>query len=197
MLRPVPNILSVSRLVLAILFPFVSRDWQIWVVGIAAATDVLDGRLARAIGASNGIGKYLDPAADKTFAATVLITLVIQGLLRPTDLILLGLRDVVVLVGGAVLIAAGRRAALAGLGATFLGKATTTGQLVYLLLVVARQDRFPEALAVTAAGGALAALDYLRRGWPALVRRSEVNAVAPRCEPPSVTHRELRCSRTA
>ncbi|HVK14016.1 MAG TPA: CDP-alcohol phosphatidyltransferase family protein [Gemmataceae bacterium] len=193
MLRPIPNVLSVSRIVLAVLFPLVPWEWQVWVVGIAAATDVLDGRLARAVGASDGIGKYLDPAGDKVFVAAVVITLVVQDLLRPADLILLWLRDVVVLVGGAVLIAAGRRAALAGLGATSLGKVTTLAQLIYLLLVVGRRDRFPEVLAVTAAVGALAAMDYLRRGWPALVERP---APAFECEPSSTTPGDVRCSRT-
>jgi phosphatidylglycerophosphate synthase len=196
MLRPIPNVLSVSRLILAVLFPLVPREWQVWVVGIAAATDVLDGRLARAVGASNGIGKYLDPAGDKVFAASVVITLLVQGLLLPTDLILLGLRDGVVLVGGAVLIAAGRRAALADLSVTLLDKATTVAQLVYLLIVVGRQDRFPEALSVAVAVGALAALDYPRRWWSALVCRPKFTDSGAGREPRFTTQRTFRCSRT-
>ena len=176
MLRHLPNLLSVIRLALGVAFPFVPMDWQVWVIAVAALTDTADGRLARGLGAASPVGKYLDPAADKVFVAAVLATLVVRGPLLPADLAVLVVRDVVVLLGTAGLLAAGRRDVLARLGPSPLGKATTVAQLLYLLVVVWARDRFPAGLAVAGSLGALAALDYLRRGRRALTRPAAVAA---------------------
>jgi CDP-diacylglycerol--glycerol-3-phosphate 3-phosphatidyltransferase len=82
----IPNILTVMRLLaapgVAIMFLYFSRPLADWfALGLfiaAAATDWLDGRLARAWNQETRLGAMLDPIADK--AMVVIALLVITGL---------------------------------------------------------------------------------------------------------------------
>lgn len=76
-----PNLLSLSRLPLGGVFwatvgptaTPLSSGMALGVMGLAAATDVLDGTIARRRGASNaGMGSWLDPICDKLFVGAVL-----------------------------------------------------------------------------------------------------------------------------
>lgn len=85
-----PNILTVLRLIAApgVAFAFVTmaRPWADWLALIlfvsAAATDWLDGRLARAWGMESRFGAMLDPIADKAMVIIALAVLV--GLFDPS-----------------------------------------------------------------------------------------------------------------
>jgi phosphatidylglycerophosphate synthase len=79
-----PNLLSLSRLPLGGVFwvalgPTATRTnsgLAIGVMALAAATDVLDGTIARRRGASTaGMGSWLDPICDKLFVGAVLAAL--------------------------------------------------------------------------------------------------------------------------
>lgn len=77
-LPQLPNILSASRFVLAALWlvVFVSGNRGPLILGsialAAAASDFVDGRIARRMGHANGIGKWLDALADIVFILTAL-----------------------------------------------------------------------------------------------------------------------------
>lgn len=75
-----PNILSLLRLPLAVLFPFVVGDavQSFAVLCAAGLTDVFDGWLARRHNQVTAIGAIVDPVADKAFAITVVVTLVLH-----------------------------------------------------------------------------------------------------------------------
>jgi len=82
-----PNLLSLSRLPLggvfwAALGPTatpMNSGMALGVMGLAAATDVLDGTIARRRGASTaGMGSWLDPICDKLFVGAVLAALHFQ-----------------------------------------------------------------------------------------------------------------------
>ncbi|MEM6825876.1 MAG: CDP-diacylglycerol--glycerol-3-phosphate 3-phosphatidyltransferase [Pseudomonadota bacterium] len=81
----VPNILTVIRLLaapgVAVMFLYFNRPWADWFALIlfvaAAATDWIDGRLARAWNQETRLGAMLDPIADK--AMVVIALLVITG----------------------------------------------------------------------------------------------------------------------
>lgn len=82
-----PNLLSLSRLPLGGVFwvalgPTATRTnsgLAIGVMALAAATDVLDGTIARRRGASTaGMGSWLDPICDKLFVGAVLAALHFQ-----------------------------------------------------------------------------------------------------------------------
>lgn len=85
----IPNTLTVLRLLaapaLAIVFVSVARPWADWLALVlfvsAAATDWLDGRLARAWGMESKFGAMLDPIADKAMVIIALAVLI--GLLGP------------------------------------------------------------------------------------------------------------------
>ena len=86
MLSSLPNILTLSR-ILAVPF-LVLLLWDSgWVghlaafvlFGVAAATDYLDGYLARSQGTVSKLGVFLDPIADKIMVAATIVMLVHTG----------------------------------------------------------------------------------------------------------------------
>ena len=60
------DLLSAVRIPLAIAFPFVANDVRLILLAAAAASDLLDGQLARRFGSSS-LGTVIDPVADKLF----------------------------------------------------------------------------------------------------------------------------------
>ena len=70
---------------------------------VAAATDWLDGRLARRWGVTSKLGSFLDTTADKLLVSGVLIALLGEGRVAPwivaiivgRELVLMGLRGLV------------------------------------------------------------------------------------------------------
>jgi len=80
-----PNLLSLSRLPLGGLFWFTLGPTPthavlaLGVMALAAATDMLDGNIARRRGVSTaGMGSWLDPICDKLFVGAVLAALHFQ-----------------------------------------------------------------------------------------------------------------------
>jgi phosphatidylglycerophosphate synthase len=76
----IPNILSLFRLCLVPVFPLVyfsgmpyANLWAALVYAGAAATDVLDGLLARRLNMITRLGRLLDPLADKLMGAAVIV----------------------------------------------------------------------------------------------------------------------------
>ncbi|WP_424932259.1 CDP-diacylglycerol--glycerol-3-phosphate 3-phosphatidyltransferase [Amaricoccus macauensis] len=98
----IPNILTLARLVAApgvalayAAFPRPAADWvALSLFILAALTDYLDGRLARAWGQESNFGRMLDPIADKAMVIIALSMIVgLSGInpliLIPTAFILL------------------------------------------------------------------------------------------------------------
>jgi cardiolipin synthase (CMP-forming) len=79
------NGLTALRLVLApvflVLYVQGSRERALAAFAAAAATDVLDGLVARALRQQTRLGAFLDPIADKLLAACALVALAATGLL--------------------------------------------------------------------------------------------------------------------
>ena len=94
MLRKIPNILTVGRIlivpffVLAFYLPGFYGDLTALILFIVASfTDFLDGMLARFLGEESKLGELLDPIADKIIVATALILLVMDGTIRNYEVI--------------------------------------------------------------------------------------------------------------
>lgn len=91
----IPNILTVSRLVaapgLALAYAFFDRPLADWIAILlfilAAVTDYVDGRLARAWGQESNFGRMLDPIADKAMVVIALSMLVGLSDVNPLVLI--------------------------------------------------------------------------------------------------------------
>jgi len=135
-----------------------------------AATDALDGYLARSRNEVSNLGRVLDPLADKTLLLSALILLTRPDLAALTPHIpiwftaLVISRDVL-LVGGFFLIRH-----LAGgvhVQPRWTGKLATVLQMATIAWVLAQAPERHFILLVAAAGvfTAIAGLQYLRDGW--------------------------------
>ena len=94
MLKKIPNILTIGRIiivpffVLAFYLPGFYGDLTALILFIVASfTDFLDGMLARMFGVESKLGELLDPIADKIIVATALILLVMDGTIRNYEVI--------------------------------------------------------------------------------------------------------------
>jgi phosphatidylglycerophosphate synthase len=159
----VPNLLSLTRLLLGLSFPWLPERWRLWVFLAAAFSDLLDGFTSRLLKVDNGNGRYLDPIADKVFILGVILTLTVEGVVTIPEVVLLGLRDLAVVTGIAVLFVQGKMHRMPNLSPSLLGKMTTGVQFLCLLVLLLRGG-WPRAifwLAVVLSG--VAAIDYVRR----------------------------------
>ncbi|MBI64987.1 MAG: CDP-diacylglycerol--glycerol-3-phosphate 3-phosphatidyltransferase [Candidatus Marinimicrobia bacterium] len=101
----IPNILSVSRILLApLFFVFLTTDiilyvWlSIFIFFLGSLTDAVDGYIARKYKLESKFGKHLDPIADKVFIITSFFSLmyVMPDYVRIWMLLIIILRDVFV-----------------------------------------------------------------------------------------------------
>jgi cardiolipin synthase len=100
-LLTIPNILSILRLVLVpvFLWLFISGRENIAVIvyAVGAATDFLDGFIARRWGQVSEFGKLVDPLADRVLIIALTIALVVRGTLWVWLAVVVVVRDVVIL----------------------------------------------------------------------------------------------------
>ena len=94
MLKKIPNILTIGRIiivpffVLAFYLPGFYGDLTALILFVVASfTDFLDGMLARMLGEESKLGELLDPIADKIIVATALILLVMDGTIRNYEVV--------------------------------------------------------------------------------------------------------------
>ena len=137
----VPNSLSFLRIGLALAFPLAPTTWRGGLVVAAGLSDLFDGRLSRALQGTTTFGQILDPLADKLFVGIVLVTLVLDRVLSPFELLLLGFRDLVVLAGSIWSVVRHGWRSLRQMPPSLLGKLATAGQLGFLVLLTLGRDR--------------------------------------------------------
>jgi phosphatidylglycerophosphate synthase len=159
----IPNLLTASRLVLAILFPWVDPRLWLPLFLAAAVTEFLDGALSRWLHAITWTGQLLDPIADKLFVLAVLVTLWSAGVLAGWMILLIAARDLLVLIGSLWVLAWGGPGSLRRMPPRWPGKVATAAQFLLLLLTITQKTVNPWALYPTAGLSLFAGLDYLRR----------------------------------
>lgn len=101
------NALSALRIVMALPAAYTLSHGMRWAtvalcVG-AAATDVLDGYIARRFNEISDLGKILDPLADKVFVGMLVILLLAQGALPLWFVAVVLGRDAAILIAGLVI----------------------------------------------------------------------------------------------
>lgn len=134
------------------------------VYAAAAATDTLDGQIARRRGMVTDLGKFLDPLVDKLLVITVLALLVSQGTLAAWVVVVIFAREFV--ITGLRSLAASQGVVIS---ASPWGKSKTLTQNVMIVLVIlSRPFGIVHAPALAAVGVAVTAtvlsgLDYLWR----------------------------------
>jgi endonuclease/exonuclease/phosphatase family metal-dependent hydrolase/phosphatidylglycerophosphate synthase len=169
----VANVITVSRVAFAIAFwvTYGSRAWSVAWIALAAISDALDGRVARAARARHGtpihapsVGDWLDPAADKVFVVIVVIAIGFHGSGTWPLIACLAARELVLVP---VLVVYTIARGLGGvrsrpLRAQPIGKLATVMQFIALVAVVAPMSgaRWPLAIAAGVLG-LVAAIEQL------------------------------------
>jgi CDP-diacylglycerol---glycerol-3-phosphate 3-phosphatidyltransferase len=146
-----------------------------WIFAVAAATDFLDGRLARRWKQTSVFGNFLDTTADKLLVAGVLVALVEVGRASPwvaaiiiaRELLMMGLRGAVTATDGTVVTP------------SFLGKAKASVQFAAIFVAILRPEVtvgpffVPDlALWIAATITIWSAVDYLGRFFGRISRRA-------------------------
>jgi cardiolipin synthase len=153
-----PNILTILRILCVPVFIdlviYGRFDYALALFLIAAATDGLDGMIARLSNQRSLLGMYLDPLADKVLLTSAFITLSIFHHVPIWLTTIVVSRDLILASGTLLLHLLNMRVDITP---TWLGKATTVAQLGYVvitltLVALARPDGLllPAALLVTA-----------------------------------------------
>jgi cardiolipin synthase (CMP-forming) len=154
------------------------RWWAIGVFALMAATDKLDGYLARKLNQASRLGTILDPVADKLLVACSVVLLSVRAVATPEYEVPLAV--VLCIYGGYVVVALGTLAllVLAGrvrINPSPLGKFNTGLQLGLVLLTLLAPQLHAQwggwlrpslrwLWWTAAALAAATALDYVRRG---------------------------------
>jgi cardiolipin synthase len=170
-MRHIPNALCILRmlLVVPVAWLLVTDNYRLTLAlfAFAAATDGLDGFLAKRFGWTSELGKILDPLADKILLVGVFITLAALGVVPVWLAATAVLRDVIITAGAITYKYLYSYGELQG-RPTAVSKLNTLAQIIYLLLVVAaRAGDFAPQIAITVLGAlvfvttVVSGLDYV------------------------------------
>ncbi len=138
-LRTASNLLSMSRVVM--LVPIVyyllqegesARWWAFFWIFLAALTDYLDGRVARARGEVSDEGKILDPLADKICVGVVIVVLALTGEIPLWFFALVVSRDLLIVISAAYI----RKKFGVVMASNIIGKVAVTVIVVALALMI-------------------------------------------------------------
>jgi CDP-diacylglycerol--glycerol-3-phosphate 3-phosphatidyltransferase/cardiolipin synthase len=151
--------LTLARIPLAILFVVApGAGWRLSILMIAAASDLGDGLVARRWGGSR-LGAFLDPVADKLFAACAFGVILASGTLAPLEVLGVLIRDIVAAIAFLATVVLRRPASIpARLG----GKAVTIGQLLTVVAFLGDSPLLRPLAWATAAMALYAIWDYQR-----------------------------------
>jgi len=133
----VPNLLSLARLVLAIVF-FVAlerghRAWAVWLFVVASSTDWIDGWYARRFGQVSRLGRIFDPLVDKVIVCGAYVLLAAAGTaISPWMAVVVVVRELLVTAIRAEMEKAGR-----DFSAAWSGKIKMVLQCLAVALVLA------------------------------------------------------------
>jgi cardiolipin synthase len=112
-----------------------------WLAMIAGFTDVIDGGLARRLGASSAAGAYFDPIADKVLLSTIYICLALRGVIPWWFVAIVFGRDVLILAAAGVALSF---TTLRKFPPSVWGKLSTFFQILAAVVWMGR-DAFPAA----------------------------------------------------
>ncbi len=177
-----PNALTLVRVPLAGLI-WVAPDSQPWffaMLAAAALSDVLDGRVARAlrarhlarggdareIGEAAATGAWLDPLCDKLFVLSAVASVAWTYRPPPSVCLLVATREIILVpfVIGYWVTRRLRRRLRVDFRAGVLGKATTVAQFGAIVSIVSWPPSTRALAVIAALVGLAASLDYLWRG---------------------------------
>jgi cardiolipin synthase len=157
----IPNLISLSRLPLAIAFVgYVDQPViAVSILCVGGISDWLDGWVAKKLGQQSPFGALLDPVCDRIFILTVLVTLWLVHDIPVWQLLVLIARDVVNSVG-AVAVWRLRPDQVWSLRARASGKVVTSLQTWSVVHIVLQIPFFEVSLAAVAIATVWAIADY-------------------------------------
>ncbi len=136
-LRHLPNVVTSIRILLVVPIALALAHRRpvetLWLLGIAAASDGIDGLLARRFGWQTDLGGLLDPIADKLLLATVFVMLALLGSLPVWLTATVIARDCIIVLGAvAYRIAVGPVVSRP----SRVSKLNTLCQVIFILVVI-------------------------------------------------------------
>lgn len=175
----IPNLLTTFRLFVTVFFILAIHYGEfrlaLWLFVVQAITDLLDGFLARALGAKTSLGALLDPLADKAMLVSSFIVLYLKDIVPLWVTFIVLMRDLVLTFGYLILCKLFGKIEIIP---STLGKITTffqIGTVVYVLWSEARsyQDFFYyPTIALTIITG----LHYIYQGVLIIKNKGRVTA---------------------
>lgn len=104
-----PNVITSFRVLLIPIFLYVyfrepeeNLLYSVIIFFVAGFSDVLDGYLARKNNLVTSFGTVMDPLADKMMLLTVLISYAVTGVIPYAILILVGIKEIAMILGGII-----------------------------------------------------------------------------------------------
>jgi len=169
-LTTIPNLLSLSRLGLAVAFVVLSRpNVRLSLVVVAALTDYLDGWLARRAKLTSRWGALIDPISDRIFVFTAVCVYLINGTITTGQYFTIIARDLATAIGFVVARSISWLRPVPFRART-AGKVVTTLQLATLVALIIRQDLVNALIVAVGLTSAVAIVDYTLALWRERVR---------------------------
>lgn len=164
-LRSLPNLISFSRFLLAA--GFVLWDAPIAravIATAAAASDFLDGWIARRVNAASRWGALVDPIADRMFVLVAVAVMLFDGLLSTGAYFVLISRDLATAVGFLVARAVPWLRPVE-FRARWMGKVATGLQFLAILAALLAPRALQAIIVMVGVASALAIVDYTWALW--------------------------------
>jgi len=133
-----PNLVTLARVAMTpfVLIYLARGDYMTggWLFGAAAATDILDGWLARRFAGTSKAGQYFDPVADKLLLSSIYIGLSLGGAVPVLVVAVIFARDLWILLLSVVAL---RFTKFRNLQPSMWGKASTFAQIMAVVAITA------------------------------------------------------------
>ncbi len=169
-LTSIPNLLSLSRLALAVAFVAVPRPSARLALGVVAAlTDYSDGWLARRAKLATRWGALIDPISDRIFVFTAVWVYLINGTITTGQYFIIIARDLATAIGFIVARSISWLRPVP-FRARMAGKIVTTLQLATLIALIIRPDLVDTLVLAVGLTSAVAIVDYTLALWRERVR---------------------------
>ncbi|HJU75713.1 MAG TPA: CDP-alcohol phosphatidyltransferase family protein [Gemmatimonadaceae bacterium] len=161
----IPNVISFSRLFLAVLFAaWQTREARLALILAAAITDFLDGWLARRSNTISKWGELIDPVADRAFVFTALSVYLFERTLTTGQYFIVLSRDLATAIGFLLSRSVAWLRPVA-FRARRAGKVVTALQLITLVIVLTNPDQIPRLIPIVAVASTIAIIDYAAAMW--------------------------------
>jgi cardiolipin synthase (CMP-forming) len=195
-LLTVPNVLSGIRLVLIPVFVYLmlvahADAWAAAILIFSGASDWADGKIARLLNQSSKLGELLDPAVDRLYMVTVLITFGLRGFVPWWIIAVLLARDVLLAAALPLL----RSRGLSALPVLYVGKAATFALMSAFPLILLGQGDALWSRVVLACGWAFLIWGLYMYLWSFVLYAVQVVLVIRRMPPVRGRHEKRLASR--